>query len=401
MSSSTPTGDQITAVQKNLCKMQHFNDFLCGKGKTRIINAYSLLSEQDNSDRGVNIVLNILEAAFAAIGSYGGGIGSFASSFVSGMLNYWLTDTPPSLKGQFASTLTRFDNTATAVDAQLAAYSADVPKYWNTQFTFNGKPTTLADLATGHFPKELDPDFYPMYEAAILKLDQTVWTQMLVDNYVVTYWDDSGNPFVLSGDQGTPPIQWVQDWIKEYPAYRYTWEWVVAKHCGDSTGWRMYGYNIGTGPGVDSRPNSLSPDACQYLFKDSTPGTIINKDGLFDRATVFTSLGIRQLDWPVTGAAGAAVVDKVSVAYLRAMKEGRTLSQLIKQEGRAAIEARIIEKARQDSIFAHALSNHPRQTLEEFLGVKIPEVVSVNVTVETPKSFGLVIPMPANNQDEG
>jgi hypothetical protein len=234
--------------------MQAFNDYLCGKGKTKILNAYLLLSEQDNSDPGLNIVLNILEGAFWAIGSYGGGIGNFAASFLSGMLSYWLTDTPPSLNQQFASTLTRFDNTATAVDAQLATYSADVPKYWNTQFTFNGKPAPLADLATGHFPKEEDPDFYPMYNAAILKIDQTVWTQMLVNNFVITYWDDSSNPFILSGDQGTPPIQWVQDNYKRYPAYRCTWEWVVAQHCGDSTGWRIYDYNIGTGPGIDSSP---------------------------------------------------------------------------------------------------------------------------------------------------
>jgi hypothetical protein len=69
------------------------------------------------------------------------------------------------------------------------------------------------------------------------------------------------------------------------------------------------------------------------------------------------------LDWPVVGAAGAAVADKVSIAYLRAMKEGRTLGQLIKREGRDAIEARIIEKAQQDSIFAHALTNPPQTNI--------------------------------------
>lgn len=47
-----------------------------------------------------------------------------------------------------------------------------------------------------------------------------------------------------------------------------------------------------------------------------------------------------------------------------------------------------------DPIFAHDLSMRPRQTLEEFLGVKIADVIDVVVTVEGSRSFGLVIPEP-------
>jgi len=35
----------------------------------------------------------------------------------------------------------------------------------------------------------------------------------------------------------------------------------------------------------------------------------------------------------------------------------------------------------------------PCQTLQEFLGVLIPEVVSVGVIIENPRAFALVIPM--------
>ena len=39
----------------------------------------------------------------------------------------------------------------------------------------------------------------------------------------------------------------------------------------------------------------------------------------------------------------------------------------------------------------------PRQTLEAFLGVHIPELVSVSVILEDPHTFGLVVPMPHRN----
>jgi len=87
------------------------------------------------------------------------------------------------------------------------------------------------------------------------------------------------------------------------------------------------------------------------------------------------------------------VPTKLSMSYLRAMKQGQTLGLLIEREGRDVIERRIIQKAHDDSIFANRLAMHPQQTLEEFLGVKIPEVVSVNVVVENPRTFGLIIPM--------
>jgi hypothetical protein len=88
----------------------------------------------------------------------------------------------------------------------------------------------------------------------------------------------------------------------------------------------------------------------------------------------------------------AATVRANSVAYLRAMKEGKTLGILVATEGRAAVEKRVLAHADADPVFRHNLSMRPRQTLEQFLGVQIPELVSLNVVVEDSRTFGLVIP---------
>jgi hypothetical protein len=45
-------------------------------------------------------------------------------------------------------------------------------------------------------------------------------------------------------------------------------------------------------------------------------------------------------------------------------------------------------------VFATNLAFRPRQTLAEFLGVQIPDTVSVSVIVETPGTFAFVVPMP-------
>ena len=400
MSSPTPTQEQIQTVQTNLTNMQALNDYIYTHGLAKIQNAYLLLSEPDNNDPGLTVDLNILEGAFWAVGSLGGMIGNFAASFLSGMVSYWATSTPPDLNGQFASYVTRFEQTTLDVDTQLATYYQNVAAHWNDQFTYNGKTTTLADLSTASFPAETDPTFEQMAGVALFALDQTLWKQMLVNNYVITLWELSSGPTIMPGKEDDPTISWAQDYYKSYPAYYETWSWHKSSGCGDQTGWETTEYNIGTGASF-FHDGSLNSDACQYLFIDSTPGTTINANGLFTRETVFTGLGLKQKTYLVATGGGGATAEQLSVGYLRAMKQGQTIGQLIEREGRETVEGRLIHQAHQDSVFAHNLTYRPRQTLEEFLGVKIPDVVSVSVIVETPRTFGIVVPMAAPNQDEG
>ncbi len=68
----------------------------------------------------------------------------------------------------------------------------------------------------------------------------------------------------------------------------------------------------------------------------------------------------------------------------------------MEREGRDATEQRITQQAQEDPVFAHNLVARPRQTLEAFLGVKIPETVSLAPVIENPQRFGLVIPMADN-----
>lgn len=382
---ATPNPQQIALVKENLKHMQKLNDYIYTNGLARLASAYLLLSQTDNGDPGLNYAVNVLEGAFWAIGSEGGPIGNFAASFMSGMVSSWTSNAPKSLSGQFATYYLRFQATGLAVDSQLATYHQNVEINWNTPFTYNGQTTTLSDLAAGKFPNEDDPTFETMAATGVQGVDQGVWKQMLVANDVVTQWSPSILP---NSQQSSPPQQWAWDFIQQNPSWYVTWEWHNSSGCGDSTGWLINQYSLGPG-GSDV----LSAEACQHLFTD------LNPEGLYDRATVFTNLGIRQtIGSSGAGGGGGTVANRLSMSYLRAMKQGKTLGMLIDREGRKAVESRIIQKAHEDSIFANRLAFNPREALEEFLDVKIPDTVTVNVIVENGRNFGLVIPMAENDE---
>ena len=143
------------------------------------------MSEQDNSDPGLTIGLNILEGVFWAVGSELGPIGNFLASFLSGMVSWWATNTPPNLNTTFASLLIRLQQTSLAVDSQLATYYQNVAANWDVQFTYNGQTQTLSNLANITVPAETDPTFETLAAAAIFALDQQVWTSVMQANYII------------------------------------------------------------------------------------------------------------------------------------------------------------------------------------------------------------------------
>jgi hypothetical protein len=386
-----PTPEQVRQVQANLANMQRFNDFIYAHGQTKILNAYLLTSRQDSSDPGVAVVLNLLSSAFSVIGSEFGPAGNFITTFVSGMLSSWTTNTPPDLTATFASLLTRLDATSRAIDAQLARFNSDVGGEWSTKFTFNGATMSLSDLASESFPAESDPRFAGMANRALFGLDQEVWRLILTSQFVITFWLLSTGDHVMEGSRDEPPISWNNRFIEAHPAYYHTWTWHDKSGCGDVNGWKIDEYNLGVGVSITS-DGSLANEACSYLFIDSSDGVVINPQGLFPRATVFKNLGIRTTTHLTQVGAGGGIAADLSLGYLRAMKKGQTLGLLVEREGRYSVEQRVIQKAQHDPVFAADLAFRPREALEKFLGVRIPETVAICVVIESPRVFAVVVP---------
>jgi hypothetical protein len=259
------------------------------------------------------------------------------------------------------------------------------------------KTTAISDLGTEELPREKDDtDFEVMVTASVTGFAQGLWTTLLDANAWITLWLTAPQEKISGNDPNSPPLSTIQAYIKSNPAYYYTWEWHAKNGKCDSSGWLITSYSLGKAIASEYHDNAFEPDVCAFLFADSTDGVPLNAGGLFPRKTVFTALKIRQLGYAPTYPTPAAM--SVSSAYLQADQQGNTLPALVQREGRAAIEQRVTQQAQQDPVFAHNLVARPRQTLEAFLGVKIPATVSLAPIIENPQRFGLVIPMTNNNQ---
>jgi len=402
MTNVAPTTDQIKKAQENLQNMIAFSTYLHANAADTLVDvAAATLSLKDDSDWGWALGLNIIESVFWALAAVEGAgpIGAFAASFLSGVVSQFATSAPADFQTPSADIKKRMLKQQNAIEDQLAKLGARdeslARKNWDTSFTYNGTTATVSDLGSatsGIFPVEGDVAWGPMRDAAEKVMNQQIWRYFLVSKYriVVRASLPQGNEWGIGGDRNVPPVEYVKQYIKANPAYNLTWRWHNHLRCGDGadTGWVMSCSYVSTGPSMFAF-NALNTESCQAVFYDSAPGEVINKDGLFTRNDVFNNLGI-QLQVLTGEEKGKA--EKVSVGYLNAMKEGKTLGLLIEREGRAAVEKRVIDKAREDPLFAADLKLRPRQTLEMFLGIRIPEVISVDVIVESGDNFGLIIP---------
>lgn len=70
------------------------------------------------------------------------------------------------------------------------------------------------------------------------------------------------------------------------------------------------------------------------------------------------------------------------------------------ETSRAQLENQLIEKAMKDDTFRQALLSNPSRTIEEELGIQMPEGFSITVLEETPDRFFLVLPVASPPQGD-
>jgi len=294
---STPTSQDIANAQANLNNMIEFNQQFFSYGQGKIANAYSLLAQKDDSDLGLQIGLNLLTSAMAALGGTAGFEGAVAGNFIAAMVAQYATQTPPSLGESFASIEERFENTSLQAGYDMQEVDANTETDWNktysgqliTPFSTTTISGSVSDLAQeGLFPSQDDPMFTKLLETATYALDQSIWS-VLLKRFIITAW--------------LPAVEYKTKYYTEqdmensaasfygvHPAYYNTWEYEEARKEKNDAYWQTQ-HNLGSGAS-SFHDGSLNDNACNYLFIDSYNNVIINPQGLFHRQFVFTSLGI-------------------------------------------------------------------------------------------------------------
>jgi len=297
-----PTDNNVASVKISLSNMIDFNNLLYTYGNAKIMNAFVLLTIQDNNDLGLQVGLNLLCGAFWAIGGEFGPAGSVAANFLTGVVALYGTNTPPSINGIFSNLITRFQETSAQLNRDLEDMHKDTITYWNN--TYSGSFQTpfgnytssfsLSQLANQQFPSKSDPAFGKMMDAASFALDQSLWWILLKNRYHITRW-------LTAQKQKFPTKKYpnneameanARGWYSSHPAYWNTWTLETDGHWirSDSTYYNLIEHSIGGDPHKHD-DGALNAQSCAYLFIDSSDNYIINSRGLFYRKAFFNDLG--------------------------------------------------------------------------------------------------------------
>jgi len=296
---ATPSPTDVANAQANLNNMIEFNTQFYSYGNSMIINAYALLQQTDNQDLGLQIGLNLLTSAMAALGGTVGFGGALAGNFISAMVAQYATQTPISLSGEFADLISRFEATSLQCGSDLQNIYVNTADMWNntysgeliTPFSTTMISGTVSDLGTPNlFPSSDDPLFNSLLESATYALDQSIWSVLLPRFIITQYQPSTEYPTSQFTEQDMQNN--ATSFYSAHPAYYNTWVYESANKSKNDAYWQTES-NLGTGCSM-TNDGSLNDSACDYLFIDAYNGVIINENGLFDREFVFTSLGIPQ-----------------------------------------------------------------------------------------------------------
>jgi hypothetical protein len=343
---------------------------------------------------------------------------------------------------------------ATYIDGLSSADPGIVQKTWDTSFEYNGQSFAVSDLIKVEVPIEKQPNFYPVVNAAIRGLDQQIWQQMLTEFYRVPYrneyrvddYTDEKTPptpwvqdmlakykyayyhcFFHEGDGGDCSL-WIAD---EYDIEKnVTGFYDLNDDCCDYIFIDAAGKTINQ-DGLFTRQQvvdflgiQINPDndynlAKEYkkakekgktllaLFqsqgRDAIENPIIQKaqeDAVFaqklakdPKSTVeeFFDIKIPEHVFLTVVLADTSNYGLVIHSDNSFSDESSTFLDFLKNQGYDTPESRIIQKAQSDKMFRYKLVKNPKNTLDEYLGIKIPENISLTVVVEDPMNFGLLI----------
>jgi len=390
---SSPTKEQIAIVRNNLSTLVEVNLEIKPDVMEKIQNAYLLFTIPDESDPGMSIVLSMMEGAFKAIGEeLGGEAGGKVAGFLAGMLSDWITKVPNDMNRQFASYYERYQETSRVFTAQLDRINqrlnpenndqGTIDAAWNTKFTYNGQTVAVSDLASAVLPKIRSEKYDDLADSLIHSHNQAIWKQLLKQNFYVPYytWYHKGQM------PGPPPWGWVE-YRLEYYKYCY---YVFYKYYDGawSSDKNFYVYIVNEY--VICRKDTvayhyLNDACCDYLFKDSSPGKIINPKGLFTRKEVVDFLGIQHVET-------VPYIDQIGVRLETSphFSPGE-FRPLVKPQGRELLEIQVTEKAQEDAVFAAKLAKDPKSALKEYFDVTLPENVSLTVVLEDDQNIGMII----------
>ncbi|GAB3280469.1 hypothetical protein GCM10027347_55620 [Larkinella harenae] len=234
------------------------------------------------------IAIGILEVAAGEIPGAGPAIAIAGEN-----IKHWTSsDNPANLDAEFAEFKLGHLQMQKAISDMLLKLADETDDYKNlrdgfkTNIEFNGQKYSLRDLANSQFPtKDKGVEYTDLRTAAFDRFRKYIWNVMIMKAGTMTYsalWSRSGDAY-------DSPTQYARDVHYSDSRYKSTYLRGWYDWWGGLFYYRYFYFKF------DDR--ELSPEAAKELFKDDTPGHIINPDGLFTRDYVFKQFHKESPDW--------------------------------------------------------------------------------------------------------
>ncbi|MEO6819856.1 MAG: hypothetical protein ABI266_04835 [Ginsengibacter sp.] len=166
---------------------------------------------------------------------------------------------------------------------------------WTAPIVFNGKSYTLADLVNSYFPEEEDNsvEYYEIFDPMYDHHKKSIWNLAVIKTcQLYRHYSFEGNTTYKESLRGNA----IRNFYDGYKGSYLRGIWAHRPLDRDDVGLIYWTYWY-LGIGGYSFPDA----AAKILFKDDTPGHIINPDGLFSRSYVFEQFHTEKPDFTTYG----------------------------------------------------------------------------------------------------
>lgn len=406
-----PTPEQIKQLQQNCYNIQEWLDHVHGFCQDTVNEAYFKLSQDGSGDptqRWVSGIMDIAMAVVADLDFPGAAITGYAMQSLVGSFS---SDTPESLNKAFGDVWGRFSATFQTMQDSFGEWATNPEANWDKTIEdpfdpMGDKKFTVSDLGRpdvffpSRNPQVEDKQFYnpEKYDEAS---DKTVaaFKYNLVKNVIGKKWNILHSPKndFWDGWSDDDARKFAKDQTNSNRDIIVLWWPDQDGSCAGcpNNGMSVTEPRLGVGDWYSSwdyyHGESASKDMCDWLMQDDGYGTILNPDAITTRHDVF-------YNWPMEGnltdhPEGRASVQKEQLPVTQESRDrAKEWHRFFSTISRAKLESELVQKAIDDPIFKANLVRNPKGTIENYLQMKIPDEVRLEVILERPGDYKLVLP---------
>lgn len=403
---TAPTNEQITQLRANCYNislwLDHTHDFL----QDVLNEVYLKLSQDSGGDPGQSLITKINDITFAIISDVdfpGAGITGYA---IQGLMSSYDSDTPDSLKKTFGNVWARFGATFQQAEDDFGKFASDPVKYWDYTYTnpVTGMPFVVSELANPNvfFPsrdpkstgKFYNPDaFNVMTDQVKSSFKYNLTRNVMGQKWSIlhqpnsNFWDgwndDDARRFAVAQIAGNRDVflTWWHDQEGSCAGCPNDGISTSEPRIGAGDWYSNWDYYHG---------EQATKDMCDWLMQDDGFGNVLNPDALTTRRDVF-------YNWPLSGNLTEHPDHvqrpwKKTQATSESRERAKRWHKLFSERTRSELEAQIVQRTVDDPKFRADLVRNPKAALEAHLGLPIPEEVKIEVVLERPGDYKLVLP---------